>query len=116
MTDRIERARRAIAQVTAAGERLAQAAARVQELEDARPMIKSAAIRRLMTTTNEETQKPHSASSAEKIVESDAEYFAHRQLQRDAEVEKHRAYAAYEAARLDARLAVDLAGLMAGAA
>lgn len=94
--------------VEAAGERLAQAVARVQELEDERAIVKSQAVRRLMLTNNEDTGKQHSASSAEKIVEVDGEYAAHRKLQRDAEVEKQRAYAQYEAAKLRAKLAVVL--------
>lgn len=101
-------ARSAIAAVNAAGERLAQAIRTIQELEDARPAEKPAAIRRIMQTTNEETQKAHSASSAEKVVETDAEYAAYRRRQADAEVEKHRAFASYETAKLTARLELEM--------
>jgi hypothetical protein len=99
-------AEKRIADIIGAGERLALAVRTVQELEDTRPLVKSDAIRRLMGMTNPETGKPHSASSAEKIVESDGEYLAHRRQQANAEVEKHRAFARYEASKLQARLAV----------
>lgn len=101
-------ARDAIRRIESTGERVAQAYATVQDLADGRAVEKSAAIIRLMQTTNAETTKPHSASSAEKIVESDAEYSAYRRRERDAEVEKHRAEAAYSASKLTARLEVEL--------
>lgn len=103
-----ERAEQAIAAVEAAAGRLAEAIRTVQDLEDARCIEKSAAIRRLMQTMNDETNKLHSASSAEKVVESDAEYLAYRRRQADAEVEKHRAYGAYDAAKLRARLECEM--------
>lgn len=106
MHDKVQHARDRIADITYAGDRLAVALKRVQELEDERPLVKSAAVRRLMGTENAETGKGHSASSAEKIVESDGEYAAHRKRQWEAEVEKQQAYAEYEAAKLTARLAV----------
>lgn len=102
------RAETSIARIETAAERLAQAARTIQELEDGRPAEKSAAIRRLMQTENPETGKAHSASSAEKIVETDPEYSVYRRRQADAEVEKHRAYGAYEAAKLLARLDVEV--------
>jgi hypothetical protein len=98
---------RAIDDVLAAAEVYAQAVTLILELEDGRAAEKSAAIRRLMQTENDETGKQHSASSAEKIVETDGEYAAYRKRQRDAEVEKHRAEAALFAAKQRARLAVD---------
>lgn len=99
-----EKADAAIARIEAAAERLAAAHRAIQELEDGRPAEKSAAIRRLMQTENTETGKPHSASSAEKIVETDAEYAAYRRRQADAEVEKHRAIGAFEVAKTSARI------------
>jgi hypothetical protein len=98
---------RAIDDVLAAAEVYAQAITLILELEDGRAAEKSAAIRRLMQTENDETGKQHSASSAEKIVETDGEYAAYRKRQRGAEVEKHRAEAALFAAKQRARLAVD---------
>jgi hypothetical protein len=103
-----ERAEAMVARVTIAGEDLAHAIERVMQLEDGRSLVKAEAIRRMVGTENPLNGKPHSASSAEAIVESDAEYASYRKQQRDAEVEKHRAYAAYEAAKLGARLAVEL--------
>lgn len=47
---------------------------REMEFAASRPIIKIAAIRRLIGTRNEMTMKPHSVSSAEAEVESDAEY------------------------------------------
>jgi ABC-type hemin transport system substrate-binding protein len=108
LNDRLE-AEGAILRVEEAADRLATACRAEMELEDERPAQKSAAVRRLMGTENPETNKPHSASSAEKIVETDGEYAAHRRKQYDAVVEKQRAYGAYEAAKLRARLSVDLA-------
>lgn len=93
-------------EATAAALGLARAAE--QALEDERPLVKSAAIRRLMGTENPETGKPHSASSAEKVVETDAEYMAHRRAQRDAVVATQEAWGRYEAAKQRAALAVQL--------
>jgi hypothetical protein len=105
----VEMATDAIDSIEAAASRLAAACRAEMELEDGRPAEKSAAVRRLMGSENPETNKPHSASSAEKIVETDGEYAAYRRRQYDAVVEKQRAYGAYEAARLRAKLSVGLA-------
>ncbi len=104
-----QRAKAAADAVEQTADKLAQAIRAVQELEDERPNIKSACIAEMIGTPD--PLKPsgvHSASSAEKVVESHARYAAHRQLQANAEVEKHRAYGAYEAAKLRGRLAVEL--------
>lgn len=104
-----ERAKLAADAVEQAAERLAAAMRQVQELEDERPNVKSACIAEMIGTPD--LLKPsgvHSASSAEKVVESHARYAAHRQLQARAEVEKHRAHGAYEAAKLRGQLAVEL--------
>ncbi len=85
-----------------AGRRLAEATATVQELEDARPLIKRDAIHRL-----QQSGVASSATAAEKVVESDPAYFAHRQDQSKAERERLMAWASYEAAKLSAKLAVD---------
>jgi len=98
----------AIRAVIDTGERVAQAMLHVATLEDGRALAKADAIRRLMEQPNAETGKMHSASSAEKIVESDAEYAAYRARQREVEVEKHRAWAAYEAAKLNAQLVIGM--------
>jgi hypothetical protein len=72
-------------------------------LEDQRPLIKAAAIERLM-----KAGKATSASAAEKIVEADDEYLAHRVKQRDAVIETQKAYGLAKAAEFRAqRLARD---------
>lgn len=100
----------AIGLVQHAAKQCADAHATVMILADQRPLFKAAAIRRLMQTTNEETGKPHSASSAEKVVELDAEFAAHRTREREAEVARWTALGNLEAAKLTARLCVALAG------
>lgn len=68
-----DRATEAIDAVEAAGAALAQALCEEQTAEDGRAAAKVAAIRRLMDAgPNALTGKPHSASSAEAIVETDA--------------------------------------------
>lgn len=78
-------------------------------LEDLRAIEKTAAIQRLMQTTNPETQKVHSASSAEKVVELDAAYAELRGKQRTAAAATITARAAYEAQKRRADLALLLA-------
>lgn len=78
------------------------------DLEAERPMLKDAAIRRIMGEVNPLTDKPHSASSAEKIVEGDAEYRAHLHRQRETVVEKNAAFTRMTAARLRAEMAIAL--------
>lgn len=106
MTDYVETANTAIEAIEQAAERLAIATRTEMELEDQRPLMKTLAIRRLMGMENPETQKPHSASSAEKLVEADPEYSAHRARQAAAVVETIKARGAYEAQRRRADLAV----------
>lgn len=115
MSDYRETAEQAIAAIEAAGERLAAACRQEMWLEDQRALVKALAIRRLMTTTNPDTEKPHSATSAEKVVETDAEYAAHRARQADAVVETIKARAAYEAAKRRADVAIDLGMLLSSA-
>lgn len=83
---------------------------REMELESARPLAKSEAVRRIMEQENPDTGKPHSATSAEKVVEADPEYADFLRTLRDVVIQKHAAAAAMEAARLRAKLAVALAG------
>lgn len=100
--------REAIRAIVTAGERMALAHATVQNLADGRAIEKSFAIRRLMATMNDDTGKPHSASSAEKVVELDAEFMAYRRAERDAEIERHRSIAAFESAKLMGALEVEV--------
>jgi hypothetical protein len=83
---------------------------REMELEAARPIAKAAAVRRIMETENPDTGKPHSATSAEKVVESDAEYAEFLKTLRGVTLNKHAAYSAVVAANLRAELAIALAG------
>jgi hypothetical protein len=86
---------------------LGRAIAHEQQLEDERPLVKRAAILRIMQTPNDLTGKPHSASSAADYVELDAEYLAHRARQRDAVVATHEARGRWEAAKRTADMAVE---------
>lgn len=112
----VESARASIAVLDAAASWAADATNAATLLEDQRAEIKAQAIRRLMGTTNELTQKLHSASSAETVVETDALYAAHRAKQRDAEVQRWAALAQWEAARRNAELDVALAAASAQSA
>ena len=93
--------------IVTAGDRLADATEAELALEDVRPLIKLEAILRLVGTTNVASGKPHSASSAEAAVETDAEYAFHRERQRAATVARIKARAYYEATIARARLAAE---------
>lgn len=77
-------------------------------LEDRRPLEKQRAVLKIMLETNPATNKPHSASSAEAVVETDPDYMQYRVFQRETVVEKNTAYAAMTAARLRAELGIAL--------
>lgn len=77
----------------AKGEALGDATAHEQELEDDRAAIKADAVTRIMKRDN------LAATPAEKIVETDEEYFRHRAKQRASIVARFRADAEYEAAK-----------------
>jgi hypothetical protein len=100
-------ARQSIDALAAAATRCSAALNAIAELEDERALIKPQAIRRLM-----DSGAASSPTAAEKIVEQDPEYAAHRRRQRDAEVEKWAAAANYEAAKLTATLDVALCRAM----
>ena len=91
-----------------AGALFADLAGEEMDREAQRPVEKDAAIRRLMQTTNELTEKPHSASSAEKIVETDTEYRAALKAQREVVVQKNHAFTRMQAAKLRAEMAIAL--------
>jgi len=82
----------------AAWEAYGQAKAREMLLEDQRPFIKAAAVLRLI-----ESKQATSATAAEKIVEMDAEYMAHRVKQRDAVINTQRALGLAKAADIHAQ-------------
>jgi hypothetical protein len=83
---------------------LAEAVEYETRLEDYRPEHKMAAIQRIMTEANPLNGKPHSASSAEAVVETDIEYKAYRQRQRDAVVRTIKARGLLAAAKANAAL------------
>lgn len=96
--------------IAAAAMDLATAVANEQALEDARANVKLAAIERIMKAgDNSLTGKPHSFSSAEAVVNTDSEYQAYLERQRDAVRARIIARGAYDAATAAARLeAVDI--------
>ena len=73
-----------------------------QQIEDERPLAKHEAIGRIMQFTNPLTQKPHSSSSAEAIVESDPDYMAYLVKRRNATHAHMLAQSEREEARLKA--------------
>lgn len=103
----IESARASIAALDAAASWLADALNTVARLEDERALIKADAIRRLV-----ESGVATSPSAAERVVERDDEYMAHRAKQRDAEYQKWHAVASFEACKLTALLDVRLAATL----
>lgn len=96
----------AIEAVEAAGRRYAEAVDRELALEVARVTIKREAIGRIMRDSNPLTGKPHSASSADAVVEMDADYAAHLQAIRAAVMEKNLALTGLTTAKLRADLAL----------
>lgn len=91
--------------IVTAGRCLAEAVVAELEMEARKAGEKSDAIRRLIGSENVETGKPHSASSAEKIVETDREYAAFLAAQRSIVANKIVARAEYDAAVVAGRLA-----------
>jgi hypothetical protein len=83
----------ALARLIYAGEALGEALAREQELEDDRAAIKADAIVRVMKRDG------LAATPAEKIVETDEQYFLHRAAQNASIVARFRADAEYHAAQ-----------------
>jgi hypothetical protein len=97
---------RAISAHTVAGKEYAALCGEELTLEADRAEQKLAAILRIMATTNDLTGNPHSASSAEKIVELDSEYRAYLQRQSNTVVMKNVAFTAAQSARLMAELSI----------
>jgi len=91
--------------IVMAGRKLAEAVTAEMELEAKKAGEKSDAIRRLIGSENLETGKAHSASSAEKIVETDRAYADFLATQRDATYKKLVACAEYDAAVVAGKLA-----------
>lgn len=90
--------------ILAAGKALADATLAEMVIEDTRPIKKVEAIGRIIGTTNHATGKPHSASSAEALVELDGEYAEVLKAKRAAVYARIVAKANYEATLAAARL------------
>ena len=89
---------RAITAIITATVALAEATAHEDTLELERPAVKLGAIQAIMASgPNPLNDKPHSASSAEAIVETDATYRAYRIAQSEAVTDRIAARGAYEA-------------------
>jgi tyrosyl-tRNA synthetase len=84
----------AIAAMHEVAESLGRARAREMELEDERALVKRDAVRRLV-----ESGAASSATAAEKIVEQDEEYAAHRRNQREQTIYVQTRWSRWEAAR-----------------
>ena len=93
--------------IIVAGDRLAEAVERELTLEDARPLVKDAAIRRLMAAAG------LSATAAEKVVAQDAEYAEHQAALRAATVATIKARAYRDATIARAKLAAEFAEVAA---
>jgi hypothetical protein len=91
--------------IETAAARLAEITTHEMALEDARINTKLAAIGRIMSADNALTGKPHSFSSAEAIVNTDAEYQQYLERLREAAHNRIVARGAYDAAVASARLA-----------
>jgi hypothetical protein len=102
----VEPIERCIDQVEITGIAYARAVTTEMALEAQRPVEKQSAIRRMVGSPNPVNGKPHSASSAEEVVETDPDYADHLRKQREAVFAKITCGAAYEAAKLRAKMAM----------
>jgi hypothetical protein len=94
--------------INAAAAALADAVRRESELEDNRISVKMAAVERIMRAgENPLTNKPHSFSSAEALVNTDTTYADYLGQCRDAAHARMIARGNYDAALATARLAVE---------
>ena len=84
--------------VRTAARQLAEAKELEMRYENERPVKKLAAIARVMQFPNVLNDKPHSASSAEAVVETDSEYAAYLTTCRMAVMNTIKARAEYEVA------------------
>lgn len=104
----------AIETYQAEGQKYAELVALETRLEDERPILKQQAVLRVMEADNPLTNKPHSASSAEAVVESDAIYMEYRRRQRVVVLDKNTALTTLTAARLRAELGIAMIHTTAG--
>jgi hypothetical protein len=93
-------------------DRLADAVEHELRLEDGRAAAKQEAISRLMQGPNPLTGKAHSASSAEAVVETDAQYAAYREQQYAARRATMKAEAYRDVWRFRARMAAGYAEVL----
>jgi hypothetical protein len=93
-----------IQRVRDAARALGEARAAEQALEDGRALVKRDAITRLLAAG-----RAASVTAAEKVVEEDEAYAAHRACQRAAVLATQVAWGEWEASKLAAQLAVALA-------
>lgn len=87
-----------------------------QRLEDERHAAKQDAIARIMTTNSGETNKQHSATSAEKIVNIDPAYAEYLKKQRHIVLAKNIAFGKMESARIRALALANMSAQLAEAA
>lgn len=87
-----------------------------QKLEDERHIVKMRVIARIMASDNPLTGKPHSASSAEAVVNLDAEYGDYLARQRDVVLQKNIMHGKCEAARIRALALANMSAQLAEAA
>ena len=97
-------ARNAIEAVRKAGTALAFAISHEAQLIREKPVRKVDAIRRIMQAENGLTGKPHSATSAEAVVETDPEYLVYLRQSTEAVVRRELTRVELVAARLEAQL------------
>ncbi len=108
MSDYRETAEAAVGAIERAAVRLALATRNEMMLEDQRPIVKADAVKRIMQRDG------IAATPAEKIVETDEQFAAHRREQYEAVVETIKARGAFESAKRRADIAIDLALALAG--
>lgn len=103
-------ARVAIDEVRASGNEYANLVHREMALEHERAGRKAEAVARIMASgDNPLTHKPHSASSAEAVAETDHAYAAHLAEIREVVLAKNLAFSRLTVAKLEAQLAIALA-------
>jgi len=88
-TQLVQQATQAIEDYSRAADQYTRHADLEALFEEQRTAVKQGAIQRLMAEVNPLTGNPHSASSAEKVVELDPAYSKHLQLQRETVASKN---------------------------
>jgi hypothetical protein len=99
-----------IERFTAAHEAYVDFTVQEMECDDHKPVVKHTAIMSILGTENVATKKPHTYSSAEAIVETDAGYAEFLKKRRDVIASKMKARGDMEAAAFRVRAALALKG------